>query len=149
MEKQEAIDYLNNLQPGMFCTVNLPLYGNEVIPITAMYKGQQQVVTMNQVISDLNTEFMNKITQIQKDNLYDEYDINSNRAEWKDILAIYSVKLSNGNNEADVITLNDEKVNLLKQIFWEMNEVSFTKDEETYQETTYNILTGTETKTVT
>ena len=30
-----------------------------------------------------------------------------------------------------------------------MNEVSFTKDEETYQETTYNILTGTETKTVT
>lgn len=133
----------------MFCTVNLPLYGNEVIPITAMYKGQQQVVTMNQVISDLNTEFMNKITQIQKDNLYDEYDINSNRAEWKDILAIYSVKLSNGNNEADVITLNDEKVNLLKQIFWEMNEVSFTKDEETYQETTYNILTGTETKTVT
>jgi len=141
LEKQEAIDYLNNLQPGMFCTVNLPLYGNEVIPITAMYKGQQQVVTMNQVISDLNTEFMNKITQIQKDNLYDEYDINSNRAEWKDILAIYSVKLSNGNNEADVITLNDEKVNLLKQIFWEMNEVSFTKDEETYQETTYNILT--------
>jgi len=58
LEKQEAIDYLNNLQPGMFCTVNLPLYGNEVIPITAMYKGQQQVVTMNQVISDLNTEFM-------------------------------------------------------------------------------------------
>ena len=112
-------------------------------------EGQQQVVTMNQVISDLNTEFMNKITQIQKDNPYDEYDINSNKAEWTDILAIYSVKLSNGNNEADVITLNDEKVNLLKQIFWEMNEVSFTKDEETYQETTYNILTGTETKTVT
>ena len=42
MEKQEAIDYLNNLQPGMFCTVNLPLYGNEVIPITAMYIGQDK-----------------------------------------------------------------------------------------------------------
>ena len=59
------------------------------------------------------------------------------------------MKLSNGNNEADVITLNGEKVNLLKQIFWKMNQVSFTKDEETYQETTYDILTGTETKTVT
>ena len=83
---------------------------------------------MNQIIADLNTEFINKITQIQKDNPYDEYDINSNRAEWKDVLAIYTVKLSNGNNEADVITLNDEKVNLLKEIFWEMNEISFTKD---------------------
>ena len=34
MEKQEAIDYLNNLQPGMFC--------NEVIPITAMYMGKDK-----------------------------------------------------------------------------------------------------------
>lgn len=42
MEKQEAIDYLNNLQKGMFCTVNLPLYGNEVIPITAMYMGKDK-----------------------------------------------------------------------------------------------------------
>lgn len=42
MKKQEAIDYLNNLQPGMFCTVNLPLYGNEVIPSTAMYIGQDK-----------------------------------------------------------------------------------------------------------
>lgn len=44
-------------------------------------EGQKQVVTMNQVILDLKTEFMNKITQIQKDNPYDEYDINSNRDE--------------------------------------------------------------------
>ena len=26
----------------MFCTVNLPLYGNEVIPITAMYMGKDK-----------------------------------------------------------------------------------------------------------
>lgn len=42
MENKEAIDYLNNLQQGMLCTVNLPLYGNEVIPITAMYMGKDK-----------------------------------------------------------------------------------------------------------
>lgn len=42
MEKQEAINYLNNLQKGMFCTVNLPLYGDEVIPITVMYIGKDK-----------------------------------------------------------------------------------------------------------
>ena len=109
-------------------------FSSEDTGSTITINGQQQVVTMNQVIADLNTEFMNKITQIQKDNPYDEYDINSHRAEWKDVLAIYTVKLSNGNNEADVITLNDEKVNLLKEIFWEMNEISFTKDEESHEE---------------
>lgn len=42
MENQEAIDYLNNLQKGMFCTVNLPLYGNEIMPITVMYMGKDK-----------------------------------------------------------------------------------------------------------
>lgn len=42
MENQEAIDYLNNLEKGMFCTINLPLYGNEVMPITAMYMGKDK-----------------------------------------------------------------------------------------------------------
>ena len=123
-------------------------FSSEDTGSTITVNGQQQVVTMNQVIADLNTEFMNKITQIQKDNPYDEYDINSSRADWKDVLAIYTVKLSNGNNEADVITLNDEKVKLLKDIFWEMNEVSFTKDEESHVETRVG-LTSTERVTVT
>lgn len=96
--------------------------------------GTQQVVTMNQVISDLNIEFMNKITQIQQENPYNEYDITGKRAEWKDILAVYTVKMSNGNDSADVITLDDNKVKLLKEIFWEMNEVTFTKEEESHEE---------------
>ncbi len=55
-------------------------FSSEDTGSTITINGQQQVVTMNQVILDLNTEFMNKITQIQKDNPYDEYDINSHRA---------------------------------------------------------------------
>ena len=124
-------------------------FSSEDIGSTITVNGQQQVVTMNQVIADLNMEFMNKITQIQKDNPYEEYDISSSKAEWKDILAIYTVKISNGNYGTDVITLDDEKVKLLKEIFWEMNEVSFTKDEETYQETKYDIWTGMYTVTTT
>ena len=43
MENQEAIDYLNNLQQGMFCTVNIPICNNtEKIPITAMYMGKDK-----------------------------------------------------------------------------------------------------------
>ena len=92
--------------------------------------GVSQSVTMNQVISNLNNEFINKITQIQKDNPYDEYDITGKRAEWKDILTIYAVRIENGKENTDVVTLNDDKVETLKEIFWDMNEVTFTKDEE-------------------
>ena len=103
---------------------------------------------MSGVISDLNTEFINKITKIQKENPYDEYDIDSNRAEWKDVLAIYSVKVNGGNNQNEVLTLNDEKVQILKDIFWEMNDITYTKEESSHEEIKIG-LTSTERITVT
>ncbi len=42
MENEEAIEYLNNLQRGMFCTVNIPLRNNEKMPITVMYMGKDK-----------------------------------------------------------------------------------------------------------
>ena len=108
----------------------------------------QEVTTMSGVISDLNTEFINKITKIQKENPYDEYDIDSNRAEWKDVLAIYSVKVNGGNNQNEVLTLNDEKVQILKDIFWKMNDITYTKEESSHEEIKIG-LTSTERVTVT
>lgn len=48
--------------------------------------------SMVQVISELNTDFMNKITTIQQENPYEEYDIEGSRANWKDVLAVYVAK---------------------------------------------------------
>ena len=55
-----------------------------------------------------------KITNIQNNNTYDDYTIDSDRAEWKEVLAIYTVKISKGTNETDVITLDDNKIAILK-----------------------------------
>lgn len=108
----------------------------------------EQPKTMNVVISELNQEFINKITQIQKENPYNEYDITSNRAEWKDVLAVYSAKVNGGDNSNELVTLNEEKINTLREIFWEMNEITFTKDEESHEQVIFH-LTWTEYKTVT
>ena len=74
MERQEAINYLNNLQKGMFCTVNLPLYGNEVMPITSMYMGKDKDGRYNFMDTGrfiLSKEFIeNKAISIDKK--YDE-----------------------------------------------------------------------------
>jgi hypothetical protein len=104
--------------------------------------------SITQVISELNTEFMNKITTIQQENPYDEYDITGSRAEWKDVLAVYVAKYSNGDYQTEMMSLDDSKIEELKKIFWEMNEVSFTKDVTTEEQTIIH-LTWTEHKTVT
>lgn len=91
---------------------------------------------MSTVISEINNEYITKITNIQTNTQYDEYDINSNRAEWKDVLAIYVAKISNGNNETEVMTLSDEKIQTLKTIFWDMNNISSSTEKITKQITT-------------
>ena len=80
---------------------------------------------MSSVIAEINTEFTSRITEIQNNNEFDEYEINSNRAEWKDILSLYTVIISNGEEKTEVITLDDEKVNTLKDIFWSMNTITY------------------------
>ena len=87
--------------------------------------------TTRSVVSEINTEFTNKITEIQKNTEHDDYEINSNRAEWKDVLSIYAVVISNGEEQTNVIMLDESKINKLKEIFWEMNTItSDVKEEE-------------------
>ena len=80
--------------------------------------------TMSSVVTEINTEFTNKIAEIQRNNLHDDYEIKSDRAEWKYIISIYAVLVTNGEEQSDVVTLDDKKVQKLKDIFWEMNEIS-------------------------
>lgn len=91
---------------------------------------------MSSVISEINNEFVSKITYIQNNTSHDEYDISSNRAEWKDILAIYSAKVSNGKDDTELMTLSEERIQILKTVFWDMNSISSSTENVTKQITT-------------
>ena len=86
-------------------------------------------MNMSSVIRELNTEFTNRITEIQKNTGHDEFEINSNKAQWKDILSLYTVIISNGEEQTEVVTLDDNKINKLKEIFWQMNTINSRVDE--------------------
>lgn len=82
-------------------------------------------ITMNSVVQELNREMATKIRTIQNNNVYDDYVLETDRAEWNEILSIYSVKVFNENDKVDVITLDENKKSLIKDIFWDMNNVSY------------------------
>lgn len=95
-------------------------------------------VPMSSVVKEINKEMADRIVEIQNSNIHDDYKIESDRAEWKDVLAIYTAKVTKGNNSADVITMNDKKKQELKKIFWDMNTISYEiKDENS--DTSYEI----------
>ena len=97
-------------------------------------KTSANAVTMNEVVAECNQEFANKIQSIQDSNAHDEYVLDGSMASWKDILLVYTIKQSNGKNETDVVTIDDNKKKVLKDIFWDMNSLSSEVKEETVTE---------------
>ena len=101
-------------------------------------KTSKNGITMKDVVAECNQEFGEKLENIQKQNPHDEYVLEGNMASWKDILLVYTVKQSNGVNEMEVITVDQNKKKIIKDIFWEMNEVTSEVKTETVKKSAVN-----------
>ena len=97
-------------------------------------KTSANAITMNEVVAECNQEFADKIQEIQNSNAHDEYVLDGSMASWKDVLLVYTIKQSNGKNETDVVTMDDNKKKVLKEIFWDMNSLSSEVKDETVTE---------------
>lgn len=81
--------------------------------------------TMQTAVQEINTEYDNKLLEIRNGTTYDALEMSGSRAVWKDVLAVYAVKTNTDpDNPQEVATMDDNKKQLLKDLFWEMNEVS-------------------------
>ena len=71
------------------------------------------------------------IEQIKAENPHDELDMdNAGSAamisNWRDVLAVYAVRTTTDASSPDeVATLTEEKLDILRQIFWDMNAISY------------------------
>lgn len=97
-------------------------------------KTSSNSITMKDAIIECNQEFSDKLQSIQDSNPHDDYVLDGNMATWKDVLIVYTIKQSNGNNEQEVVTMNDNKKQVLKDIFWDMNTITSEVKEETITE---------------
>lgn len=81
--------------------------------------------TMSQAISELTSEHYANITAMKASYSYDLLDVKGDASiKWKDVLAVYAIKTTSGENPLEVVTLNDVKINLLREIMEEMNKIS-------------------------
>ena len=104
-----------------------------VSPFGIFFSGEDSGTgyTMPEAVTMLNTEFADRIEQIKVDNPYDELDMdNAGSAamisNWRDVLAVYAVRTTTDNASPDeVATLTEEKMEILREIFWDMNTITY------------------------
>ena len=81
--------------------------------------------TMPTVVREINQEYEGKLEEIKNGTTHDALEMSGSRAVWPEVLAIYAVKTTTDpDNPQEVATMDDGKKELLKEIFWAMNEIS-------------------------
>ncbi len=81
--------------------------------------------TMSQAISELTSEHYANLTAMKASYTYDLLEVQGNTSiNWKDVLAVYAVKTTSGDNPLEVVTLDDEKMELLRGIMKDMNKMT-------------------------
>lgn len=88
--------------------------------------------TMQTAVQEINTDYQDRLDEIKASRSYDVLEMSGSRAVWKEVLAVYAVKTTTDPDAAqEVATMDDTKKQLLKDIFWQMNEISSRTDTKT------------------
>ncbi len=81
--------------------------------------------TMPTVVREISQDYEGKLEEIKSGTTHDALEMSGSRAVWPEVLAIYAVKTTTDpDNPQEVATMDDSKKELLKEIFWAMNEIS-------------------------
>ena len=103
-------------------------------PLGIFFSGESEsTMTLQQVMSELNTAFSDRITEIENANAHDDLRQDGQRPLWKEILTVYAVKTTTDpGNPLDAVSMDEEHAEVLRSIFWDMTVIEFTT--ETYTE---------------
>lgn len=81
--------------------------------------------SMQTAVREINTDYDNRLNEIKNGNTYDVLEMSGSRAVWKEVIALYAVKINTDpDNPQEVATMDDSKKQMLSDLFWEMNEIT-------------------------
>ncbi len=82
-------------------------------------------MTMQTAVQEINADYDARLEAEKNAVSYDALEMSGSRAVWKEVLAVYAVKVNTDpDNPQEVATMDDTKKQLLSDIFWEMNSIS-------------------------
>lgn len=102
-------------------------------PLGILFAGEDTgtEIKIPDAVATLNGEFTDEIYRIMEENPYDELDMQESMEStmlqnWRNVLAVYAVKVSTGEEHGlDVMTMDEEKLQLLREIFFDANKLEY------------------------
>lgn len=102
-------------------------------PLGILFAGEDTgtEIKIPDAVATLNGEFTDEIYRIMEEHPYDELDMQEGMEadmlqNWRNVLAVYAVKVSTDEEHGlDVITMDEEKLQLLREIFFDANKLEY------------------------
>ena len=102
-------------------------------PLGILFAGEDTgtEIKIPDAVATLNGEFTDEIYRIMEEHPYDELDLQEGMEaamlqNWRNVLAVYAVKVSTDEEHGlDVITMDEEKLQLLREIFFDTNKLEY------------------------
>ena len=102
-------------------------------PLGILFAGEDTgtEIKIPDAVATLNGEFTDEIYRIMEDHPYDELDMQEGMEaamlqNWRNVLAVYAVKVSTDEEHGlDVMTMDEEKLQLLRGIFFDANKLEY------------------------
>ena len=96
--------------------------------------------TIHTAIRAINQEYEDRLEEVKASHPHDALEMSGARAVWKEVLAVYAVKTTTDADGADIASVDEKKIRLLSEVFWEMNEIASSVEART--ETVVDTATG-------
>ena len=95
------------------------LFANEPAP---------DAIPLSSAIAQISMEFSTKLNELQEGE-YENITIEGEPPEWIEVIAVFACHVAGGDDGVDVMILDEEKVDKLRAVFWDMCVI--TTEEET------------------
>lgn len=113
----------------------------------------ENAVTVQAAVEQLTEEYRDRLEEIENSVEYDRQEIESNDGSyaiaWQDVLAVFASQTAGDANGAAVAYLDEDNVERLRTVLWDMNELDWRTETETREIEQTNEDGESETTTIT
>lgn len=82
-----------------------------------------ETISVSQAVAAVNIDYNAQLEQLQAGG-YDEIVIHGQGPDWGEVLAVFAVHTAGKDDGVDVVTLDQDRVDRLKAVFWDMTDLS-------------------------
>ena len=84
------------------------------------------VVPISAAVAQVNYEYNERLEELQTADSYDSISVTGQSADWVEVLAVFAVKVAGSNDAdaADVATMDTDRIDRLKAVFWDMTAIA-------------------------